>query len=1843
MNKKKAPNRVLKTFLAMTLSASMILGGVAVADVFYPTEDNVAKAATTSNVLGTTGTTTLDFTQGQTVYFPGVKGVDGKSARAIVGAVNSDYYEMVFINVGGHGPWPGQNYSSVAGGNWGDVTTRFYDAYKDALAENKFYLLPTSSPNEAEKNALRQAASIYSSFGAAGNVAWLGSPHGSGFAYFVSSNGVVNYGDAGVDFVLAPAFNLKKSYQLKNGNNISTTDSAGNKTITATQSKTSVSSWETTAVASIVSAAKNNVTGTSDRYTVKSDLGYVVNGGTDYKPTILDHDITDTITVSSVDNPGFTAATFKLNVVGVPDSKLHVTSDKIASGRTYDLSDIASSEIDGMKITDSLGYIKDGKYVVPGTTRDLVDKITFSVGSYSTTKEVSIAANTDIKQDSEGYYVVTDDNGIEWHFLYNDAGQIGYLYASSANIGKLVTNDSSKTLTVPSTINGVTVAGIGTNSSAHNFLNDTNGATGSTVWKNIYIPASVKTIRGYAFAGNKASAKIEIPSTVQSIENHAFDASSITEVKFDDASKLTIGEEAFANNTNLTSVILRGNGCSIGKKAFYGTGITKLNIPSGTTFGADSNAFSHNEALAELKVDMTTVPDNSFVDTPALAKVTFGENVQQVGALWTGKKAEANGTIANRTTYALAADTIFNFTARDETGKTFYSPFGISGTLNVYGLESKKVFNSTTHYGPVYSFLNGNNNEHAKGEADSEKTHICTTTSSMDGLGDSDVTDQTGIEASYSGTLLGGSNATTAASTLNKDNMTVRKLFGTDAKGTYKTSDFYVMRSQVYDDQVKGKSFSNYTTEGNINTIKDEETQKMLDFYDSMDNVEVNDTDVSNGAITVTAVVLQTITADVDGSSKTFYLAKQNQDGSASMLTWTCEVTIPVKQYSEFNLFNDVYGGDFSRITQAISDAQTKNEQLQKQLDDQIKAAQSTQAQLTKAQADLATVNDELATANENNTQLESEKSSLNSEIESLNKKLADIKEAAGTDDIETLKSMKATSDTYSDFLNTYKKIVDKVKNGEDLTEDDIISLGGQAVIDAYKKQITENEQTITDKNASIEEMKNRIESLTTENTKLNSELEDAKNNVTQLEKDKSTTKTQLDDAKAHVTELENTISDNKATIEELNGNIADAQAEVAEANSDKAKIQESLDKAQENVKTLTEQNTKLSDEKEKIEAALTAAGQSVDDAAESITALKKNLDNMTASNEKQKADIAELNKQITDLNAEISTLQKKVEDYKKANETLATLAGIDISGKDSDQIEAALKEVIDAYKKDRDALQQIAEATGVDPTEATQNPTTLVDKIKSGTSGTGTSDDVATLKARIQSLESENASLKAQINSESSSGSSSDSVTVNDLRNQLSTAKTDAANYKAQADTYKNLYETASQNSGVTASLTQQLTNLTTENASLTSKNKTLSDENSDLTTKNKNLASDNDTLTSKNRELSESNDNLTSKNKSLGDKNESLTNKNKALTTSNKSLKEQVSTLKKQKPKTITKTKTVTKEVPKYVYRDSPSGSNSSTGSTGSGSTSSTGSNYGTGSTVKIGGTGNVVADNDTNSSKKKSDDVSAGEKKQYEANIPSGNPGHISNLVSSDFSSVTDDALKDSGSTVSELGTDSYVMAGGFTTNCDSVTDTTDEQKDNANKILKYYAANPSLLTDLGVTGIDAETDDKSKIAVNIDSILSVDANPSEEQKKSIKSGNGADVEFTGDGITFEDGTPYLVVHESTEREGTYDVLVVNAADGSLDFNLEDLSPISIAKVSVVTVPVSDATVSSSETKTEEAPEVSSENSGLKNVFLFILLAILFVGGIFVILLKTHVINLKGNSNNRNTNTRPSSPRV
>lgn len=1517
--KRRVPRgkRALNAVLAAALSASMVLGAAGIADVLVPTKQETAKAATTSSVLGKSGS--YSFKAGQTYTFYGMETKAGKDMQALCVKDNGDGTSM-FVSTGfTAGPWAGTK-DDAANINSYDTSTRKLVEYLGNALSGTLYLPKGTSNDDIQGEVLNlyktlasQAQSVY---GADDAYVWLGSPYGTSGACYVGAGGVGSNYSRSNSFAVAPAFNLKNPLTLTSGTQINISG-ADKTTIAATLSKESVNCWETTPVEDIVAPANvtNGVTGTTDRYTVKSDSGYIVNEGTDYKPDIKKEDYTDTLTVSSADNPSFTPKVLKLTVKGLPDSATTVTTDEIASGKTYNLSEIASSTIDGMKITDSLGYIDGDKFKVPGTARPITDKITFSIGSYSTTKDVSIFANTDIKQDSEGYYVVKDDNGIEWHFIYNDAGQIGYLYASSANIGKLVTNDESKTLNVPSTINGITVAGIGTDSSKHNFLMDTDGATGSTVWKHIYIPSSVKTIRGYAFAGSRASAKIEIPSTVQNIEEHAFDGSAIKEVKFDDASKLTIGESAFANIPTLTTVTLRGTGAKIGTKAFYNDAIQKLNIPAGTTMETDSNAFSKNEQLTELKIDATTVPDNTFVDTPNLARVIFGEDVKQVNALWTGKKAEATGDIVNRTTYALGKDTIFNC---KQDGSAYYSPFGIAGTLNVWGLQSDQVFNNGS--GPVYAFNSGANNAFSKGEASSETTHIATTTKGMEGLGDGDVYDQTGIEASYGTTLLGGASATKDASTLNKDSMTVRKLYGTDARGTYKSSEFYVMRSQKYDDEVKGKTFANYTTEGNINTIKDAETEKMLAFYKDEDGVQVNDTDVKNGAVTVTVVVLQSITAD----GKTYYLAKQNQDDSASMLTYTCEVTIPVKQYSEFNLFNDVYGGDFAKITQAISEAQAKNDKLQADLT-------AKEAEATKLQTQLDAINKKLSEAgitpktdDSGNVDVSGAVETLESQKADLEKQLKELKTQIGVSDDADVSALKAQittlkkqSDDYAALLSQYKSVIEKLQAGKgsvasdvksdtittgDVTVTNNVPAGTYVYGDDGKWHEGSKDGKVVDGITTGDKTPNPGDAIT---VKVNDKPALTEDELKTLDGSKviETLEQQLEDQKKATAQAE---ANYKALKDQTDKSAAEAQKNLEAAQKQQAQIQSQLEAAQkakeEADKTLTDANATA----EQKQAALQAQVDTLNTSVESLTKTNK-----------------EQGDKLTELQGNVASLGAQVSQYKEISDTVASIAGIDVKGKSAAEVKKALSTMANEYVADKKAITTIAEKAGVDPTTVANDPDAFAKTVSDKIDGSGSpltdterkslNDKIAELQKQNTELQTTNKTLQDKINgSGTNGGSSSDTADVTTLKAQLAAAQTQADTYKAQADTYKDLYNTAAKSNGTSAEDTAKIASLTTENATLTSKNKSLSD----------------------------TNDELTEQNSSLAEKNESLTEKNSSLSKTNKSLKKQLSAAKKNSGKTktvtkqvpvtkiqtvtkqvpVTKVKTVTKEVPvtKVEYRD-------------------------------------------------------------------------------------------------------------------------------------------------------------------------------------------------------------------------------------------------------------------------------------------------------------------------------------
>jgi predicted nucleic acid-binding Zn-ribbon protein len=782
----------------------------------------------------------------------------------------------------------------------------------------------------------------------------------------------------------------------------------------------------------------------------------------------------------------------------------------------------------------------------------------------------------------------------------------------------------------------------------------------------------------------------------------------------------------------------------------------------------------------------------------------------------------------------------------------------------------------------------------------------------MEGLGDGDVYDQTGIEASYSTTLLGGANATKDASTLNKDNMTVRKLYGADAKGTYKSSDFYVMRSQKYDDEVKGKTFANYTTEGNINTIKDAETEKMLAFYKDEDGVQVNDTDVKNGAVTVTVVVLQSITAD----GKTYYLAKQNQDDSASMLTYTCEVTIPVKQYSEFNLFNDVYGGDFSKITQAISDAQAKNDKLQADLT-------AKEAEATKLQTQLDAINKKLSEAgitpktdDNGNVDVSGAVETLESQKADLEKQIKDLKAQIGVSDDTDVAALKAQittlkkqSDDYASLLSQYQSVIEKLQAGK-----------GPVASDVKSDTITTGDVTVT----------NDVPAGTYvygDDGKWHEGSKDGKvvDGITTGDKtpnsgDSITVKV---NDKPALTEDELKTLDGSNVIDTLEAQLAEQKQKTAAAEANYKALKDQTDKsaaeAQENLEEAQKQQAEIQSQLEAAKKAKEEADKTLNDAnataEEKQAALQKQVDTLDTRVEFLTKTNKEQGDKLTELQGNVASLGAQVSQYKDVADTVASIAGIDVKGKSAAEVKEALSTMANEYVADKKAITTIAEKAGVDPTTVASDPDAFAKTVSDKIDGSGsplTDTERKSLNDKIAELTKQNTELQSKINgSGNNGGSSSDTADVTTLRAQLAAAQTQADTYKAQADTYKDLYNTAAKSNGTSAEDTAKIASLTTENATLTSKNKSLSDTNDKLTEQNSSLAETNESLTEKNSSLAKTNKSLKSSNSSLK-KQLSAARKNsgKTKTITKKVPVTKVQTVTEQVP--VTKVKTVTKEVP-------------------------------------------------------------------------------------------------------------------------------------------------------------------------------------------------------------------------------------------------------------------------------------------------------------------------------------------
>ncbi len=175
-------------------------------------------------------------------------------------------------------------------------------------------------------------------------------------------------------------------------------------------------------------------------------------------------------------------------------------------------------------------------------------------------------------------------------------------------IGYIPTSTDLVTVTVPASIEGRPVTGIGESAfKASQYL------------QGIVLPASITYVADYAFWGCQYLTSVTLPDSIVTLGKAAFqDCMALTTVNFS-AELTTIGEYAFMNCTALTAVTLPAKLVNIGAGAFYNCdSLTAIAIPE-TVRTLGDGAFHECSNLATITVPGTipatiTVTDENGKD-----------------------------------------------------------------------------------------------------------------------------------------------------------------------------------------------------------------------------------------------------------------------------------------------------------------------------------------------------------------------------------------------------------------------------------------------------------------------------------------------------------------------------------------------------------------------------------------------------------------------------------------------------------------------------------------------------------------------------------------------------------------------------------------------------------------------------------------------------------------------------------------------------------------------------------------------------------------------------------------------------------------------------------------------------------------------------------------------------------------------------------------------------------------------------------------------------------------------------------------------------------------------------
>ena len=150
----------------------------------------------------------------------------------------------------------------------------------------------------------------------------------------------------------------------------------------------------------------------------------------------------------------------------------------------------------------------------------------------------------------------------------------------------------------------------------------------------VTLPENLTAIPNDCFNGCKKLKTLDVPASVTSIGDRAFQGSGIEEADFLDQIT-TIGEAAFKNCTGLTEVSISSTTTSIGASAFSGCSkVTDFTFENGTNFPTlPANIFENMTSLRRVKLpsNLTAMPDYCFSGCTSLQQVDIPNTVTKIG------------------------------------------------------------------------------------------------------------------------------------------------------------------------------------------------------------------------------------------------------------------------------------------------------------------------------------------------------------------------------------------------------------------------------------------------------------------------------------------------------------------------------------------------------------------------------------------------------------------------------------------------------------------------------------------------------------------------------------------------------------------------------------------------------------------------------------------------------------------------------------------------------------------------------------------------------------------------------------------------------------------------------------------------------------------------------------------------------------------------------------------------------------------------------------------------------------------------------------------------------------